>query len=31
MDIGETLLKIYSDYQILESNISSEIKRLKGM
>ena len=29
MDIGNTLLKIYSEYQILESNISSEIKRLK--
>lgn len=31
MDIGNTLLKIYSEYQILESNISSEIKRLKGV
>lgn len=31
MDIGNTLMKIYSEYQILESNISSEIKRLKGV
>ena len=31
MGIGNTLLKIYSEYQILESNISSEIKRLKGV
>ena len=31
MDIGNTLLKIYSEYQILESNVSSEIKRLKGV
>lgn len=31
MDIDNTLLRIYSEYQILESNISSEIKRLKGV
>ena len=31
MDIGNTLLKIYSEYQILENNISSEINRLKGV
>ena len=31
MDIDNTLLRIYSEYQILESNILSEIKRLKGV
>lgn len=31
MDINETLLKIYSDYQILENNILCEIKKLKGV
>lgn len=29
--IDNILLKIYSDYQIFENNISSEIKRLKGV
>lgn len=31
MDIDKTLLKIYSDYQILEGDILSETKRLKGL
>ena len=31
MDIDKTLLKIYSDYQILENNILCEIKKLKGV
>lgn len=31
LDIDKTLLKIYSDYQILERNIMTEIKRLKGL
>lgn len=31
MDINKTLLEIYSDYQMFENNILSEIKRLKGL
>ena len=31
MDIDKTLLKIYSDYQMLESNISNEIMEVKGL
>ena len=31
IDIDKSMLKIYSDYQMLESNILSEIKRIKGV